>query len=345
MTIDINYSNSPLVSVIVPIYNVAEYLNTCVDSILNQTYSNIEVILVDDGSTDSSESIADSYAIQDKRVKVIHQENSGVGAARTAGILSCNGEYLTFIDSDDFVSPNYIYILITACQFFKCKISSLKRNIPFRHGVPLFENNIRMDDILRHISLHSEYDIQKKLLYQQIDCATTARMYATSLVKEVNREKELFPRKQCYDDLVSIYRLVHKAGPTALVDCQDIYAYRRRPTGLTGNKSNINNKIISAIRATRALDEDMSIWFPELRYAISTRCFCVLQNVYVDTLCMNTIKKRALWIEIKKYSSIVIKDKNARLRERISAYFTLFGIYIYNLYIFFHFLYKKIKGF
>ena len=103
-----------LISVIVPVYNVKEYLNTCVESILNQTHENLEVILVDDGSTDGSGEICDSYAKTDTRVQVLHTTNGGQAAARNRGIEVCKGEYLTFIDSDDSMEPELIETLYLA---------------------------------------------------------------------------------------------------------------------------------------------------------------------------------------------------------------------------------------
>lgn len=97
-----------LISVIVPVYNAEKYLRECVDSILNQTYKNFEVILVDDGSTDGSPAICDEYAKTDERVKVIRKENGGVSSARNLGLEVANGEYICFIDSDDFVSEDYL---------------------------------------------------------------------------------------------------------------------------------------------------------------------------------------------------------------------------------------------
>ena len=103
-----------LISVIVPVYNVKEYLNTCVESILNQTHENLEVILVDDGSTDGSGEICDSYAKTDTRVQVLHTKNGGQAAARNRGIEVSKGEYLTFIDSDDSMEPELIETLYLA---------------------------------------------------------------------------------------------------------------------------------------------------------------------------------------------------------------------------------------
>lgn len=104
----------PLISFIVPIYNVERYLQKCVDSILAQSYSNIEVVLVDDGSTDESVAICDSYANRDKRVQVIHKENGGASSARNEGLSFAHGSYIAFIDSDDYVSPSMAEKLLDA---------------------------------------------------------------------------------------------------------------------------------------------------------------------------------------------------------------------------------------
>lgn len=100
--------SEPLVSVIIPVYKVEKYLNRCVDSIINQTYKNIEVILVDDGSPDKCGEICDEYAKNDERIVVIHKENGGVSQARNVGVAACHGEYVSFVDSDDYVSSDYI---------------------------------------------------------------------------------------------------------------------------------------------------------------------------------------------------------------------------------------------
>ena len=97
--------HNPLISVIVPVYNVAEYLSRCVDSILAQSYENLQIILVDDGSTDDSGKICEEYAKKDARIQVIHQNNGGLSSARNAGLDLASGEYIGFVDSDDWIEP------------------------------------------------------------------------------------------------------------------------------------------------------------------------------------------------------------------------------------------------
>jgi len=124
-----NTQSIPLISIIVPVYNAEEYLGQCLDSILAQTYTHLEIILINDGSTDNSKQICDIYALKDKRIKVIHQPNKGVAYARNAGLALARGEYIGFVDSDDFIGNDmYRYLLklilqdnadIAMCNLYK----------------------------------------------------------------------------------------------------------------------------------------------------------------------------------------------------------------------------------
>ena len=105
-------SKTPLVSVIVPVYNVKDYLKDCLNSIVLQSYSHMEILLIDDGSTDGSGDICDEYAKKDSRIKVFHQKNLGLSAARNVGLNHMNGEYLTFVDSDDTISKFFLELLL-----------------------------------------------------------------------------------------------------------------------------------------------------------------------------------------------------------------------------------------
>lgn len=118
--------NSHLISVIIPVYNTERYLNRCIDSVLCQDYDNIEIVLVDDGSTDKSGDICDSYASKDSRIIVIHIPNGGASLARKTGIDSCKGQYVTFVDSDDWVSPYYISTLLQLIDEYGVNVSCCK---------------------------------------------------------------------------------------------------------------------------------------------------------------------------------------------------------------------------
>ena len=104
-----------LVSIIIPVYNVERYLKKCIDSVINQTYANLEIILVDDGSPDGCGDICDDYAKKDKRIRVIHKVNGGLSDARNAGIDAATGDYIAFVDSDDYVASDYAELLYKAC--------------------------------------------------------------------------------------------------------------------------------------------------------------------------------------------------------------------------------------
>lgn len=115
-------NNEPLVSIIVPCYKVEQYLPNCIESILSQSYTNWELILVDDGSPDNCGNICDDYAVKDNRIKVVHKQNGGLSSARNAGMKVMNGEYVTFLDSDDFLHKDALHILVNQANKYDAQI-------------------------------------------------------------------------------------------------------------------------------------------------------------------------------------------------------------------------------
>ena len=115
-------NDNPLISIIIPIYNVSDYLERCVKSVQKQSYTNLEIILVDDGSTDNSGAICDDLGKDDDRIKTIHQNNMGLAGARNTGIDACSGDYICFVDSDDYVHPDYVRYLLKICVDNNCEI-------------------------------------------------------------------------------------------------------------------------------------------------------------------------------------------------------------------------------
>jgi glycosyltransferase involved in cell wall biosynthesis len=150
----------PLISVIVPVYNVEIYLRKCLDSIINQTYKNLEIILVDDGSPDNCGKVCDEYATKDKRVKVIHKANGGQSSARNAGLDIATGEYIAFVDSDDYIAENMYEDLIGIAQKEMADIVTYTFYIIDSRGIRIAQtvdaDNLSIDEI-RYLVLMDKY--------------------------------------------------------------------------------------------------------------------------------------------------------------------------------------------
>lgn len=146
----------PQISVIMPVYKVEKYLRRCVESILHQTFSDLEVILVDDGSPDTCGAICDEYAGTDSRVKVIHQKNAGVSAARNSGISVASGEYVTFVDSDDFIDSHMYEKMLSAAKEYRCDVVLCDCMKEFPDHQEVYTHNIRSGFYNRE-QLNEEY--------------------------------------------------------------------------------------------------------------------------------------------------------------------------------------------
>lgn len=167
-----------LISVIVPVYNVEKYLRQCVDSIINQSYKNLQIILIDDGSKDKSGKICDEYAKKDKRIEVIHKENAGVSAARNTGLDNAKGEWVTFIDSDDWIEKNFCCVLY-------------KKAIEEEADIVLCEYNRRIEKNIDRIELTSKEEIinsgmhLQNALTPQTGCGyCTMKLIKKSIIKD-----------------------------------------------------------------------------------------------------------------------------------------------------------------
>ena len=145
-----------LVSIIVPVYNVAEYLAECLDSVISQSYNQIEVILIDDGSTDGSEAICDEYAQRDKRIKVIHNSNHGVGYSRNAGLQMAVGECIAFVDPDDYLEGNFLEKMVGRLvehrvDIVACNYSYVKHGAIIAHTVNIDNKIVCKEEICEHV--------------------------------------------------------------------------------------------------------------------------------------------------------------------------------------------------
>lgn len=179
-----NKKAEPLISVIIPIYNTQESLPRCLDSILNQSYANTEIILVNDGSTDDSVSICERYAAKDTRIQMISQPNQGIIAAKKTGIRLCQGEYVMFVDSDDWIEPELLETMVKAMQEFGCVLVCSNVYIDLEDGTVEKKNAIppgiyETDKITKDLFYYKDTDYYGILPY------SVAKLYPLDMLKEV----------------------------------------------------------------------------------------------------------------------------------------------------------------
>lgn len=211
-------SNS-LISVIVPVYNVEKYLERCIDSLLVQTYKNLEIILVDDGSTDKSGKICDSYRVQDSRVVVIHKVNGGVSSARNVGIDSSRGEYIGFIDSDDWVDERMYEVLLRNLILYEADISDIN-SITIDHYEIIKNKAEKIDvkdgqDMLRDYFMLDKYSVCRKL-------------YKKSIIGNIR-----FPVGKINEDICTNFKFL-KNAKRIVKSSLIMYYYFSNPNSITG---------------------------------------------------------------------------------------------------------------
>ena len=227
-----------MISVIVPVYKAEPYLRKCVDSILGQTFADFELILVDDGSSDSCPAICDEYAAKDGRVHVIHRENGGPSAARNAGIdwafANSDSQWLTFIDSDDWVVPLYLETLINAVKDTGTTVS-----------ICMYQETEGKTPIIDEHHLAAQiWDAEdvyvKRNVYSTIPCG---KLYQKTCFEEIR-----YPLGKIHEDEFITYRILFQAGKVSMVD-EPLYAYYRNDLGIT--KSSWKPQRLDSIEAMK----------------------------------------------------------------------------------------------
>lgn len=213
-----------LVSVIVPVYNVERYLAICIDSILTQSYDNLEVLLVDDGSSDSSGSICDKYAQSDKRVKVIHKENGGQSSARNIGMENASGEYYFFVDSDDYIEEKAIEVLIKAAK-------RTCADIVIADCYTVYNDDVTFPiQIQEPISCQVLNKIQALDRYIMEDWGPWNKLYKWNVHQTV-----FFPEGRIHEDEAVMVDLLERCEKVAVLDVK-LYYYRKREGSTTSSQ-------------------------------------------------------------------------------------------------------------
>ena len=244
-----------LVSVVVPVYNVEKFLPQCVDSLLAQTLPNLEIILVDDGSTDGSGSICDSYAATNENIRVIHQKNAGLSAARNTGIAAAKGEYIGFVDSDDFIAPQMYRALLEAALTGGMSVAVCGRYITDEEG-----NVTEEAFTLSQEKTYAPVDAMEQILIGgPVDVAAWDKLYRKDLFDGIT-----FPVGEINEDAAIIFRLVDKAEKIVHIGAP-MYYYRGRSGSIT--KSGYKPNKIQALDHAKAIEQFVCHRYPQLKLA------------------------------------------------------------------------------
>ena len=224
--------DNTLISIIIPVYNVEKYLRVCLDSVINQSYSDYEVILVDDGSTDSSPSICDEYCSKDIRFQVIHQENMGLASARNTGIRAAKGEFLYFIDSDDCIHPDLLKIMVSAAESYDANLVQVDlASVPEdftkynEYQIPELEN--WKDYCTKYDTIQSLYNLDKDDKTRGKDIRLTTTVVWTKLYRRSAFQDFLFPEgMRMHEDQMVAHRNIVRAGGMVYINLP-LYFYRQ----------------------------------------------------------------------------------------------------------------------
>lgn len=222
-----------MISVIVPVYNVERYIRQCVESILEQTYADLEIILVDDGSTDGSGSICDEYKLKDDRVVVIHKCNGGLSDARNAGLDIARGEYIGFVDSDDYIEPDMYEVLYKNCERYAADLAAA-RFVKFNTQGEVRKN------FTENIEVFSREEMLRLFIVgdrrYEITMSVWDRLYKRELISDLR-----FPVGKCYEDIVFSTKVIEKSKINVYID-RALYHYRLREDSISGEDFNDYNR-------------------------------------------------------------------------------------------------------
>ena len=296
------------VSVIVPAYNVENYLRKCMESLLNQTYRNIEILLIDDGSTDNTGAIADEYCIYDV-VHVYHKKNGGLSDARNYGLDKITGDYVTFVDSDDYVYEKYIEYMLDLVQGEKNQIVV----IPSQNYNDADEVSLDFD--IRTEFVSTEHAVKKMLLRNGITHTACGKLYKADLWKNIR-----FPYAELYEDYHTIFDVFNKAENVA-IGYSKMYFYYQRADSIMHLKC--DERTNSIVEATRKVTPRIISYWPEaeteakdLQAALCLKC---LQRIYRNGINTFLDVQRQIKGIVKANLGIILKAKNVSKKDKVKA--------------------------
>lgn len=307
----LNNAVEPLISIIVPCYNVEQYLPRCMNSILDQTYSNLEIWLVDDGSPDNCGSLCDDYAKKDNRIRVIHKPNGGLSDARNVAIDQATGEWITFVDSDDFIENDYIETLYQLVYKYNCYIAVAGYETVDEHSEPHRINKTRREEYM------SSTDAMEQMFYQEkFDNNAWGKIYHRSLFESGIR----YPKGLLYEDLATTYLLFNESNGVALTN-KIVYYYLLRSNSIEGA---YNPKKIQSGLAVAAMLED----HPDILNPIFNAWRCRIFSLYYHLIMpmpKDAEGRDIMFSFIKNNRWKILLDRRARKKARAAALISYLG--------------------
>ncbi len=288
--------DSNLVSVIVAVYNVEQYLRECVDSLLCQEHEEIEIILVDDGSTDNSGDICEFYSQNDNRVHVIHQKNAGLSAARNVGTKLASGAWIVYVDADDAVDNHYISEMLNAARKNSVPIISCKFRIFYNEMPDQSSETLGNGIVLEGVEAACEVLSEKRA-----STSAWGKLAIASLWKSVE-----FPEGRKYEDLPVTWKLFIQSERAVLLQ-DELYFYRQRPKSISDAKSASLSSIKDySMSIQQMLNETSSSEYSiELKSAAAFRSCLECCRLY--EMCQNISIKNASIGEVKRFTSRCLK--------------------------------------
>ncbi|MCX4302502.1 MAG: glycosyltransferase [Clostridia bacterium] len=319
-----------LITIVVPVYKVEQYLDKCVNSIINQTYKNLEIILVDDGSPDNCGKMCDEYAKNDNRIVVIHKENGGLSDARNAGIEIAKGKYISFIDSDDYVTEDYVEFLYALISNNNVEVSICAHTVIYDTGLILEKATGE------NIILDAKTAIERILYDEGLDTSAWAKLYETNLFKNIK-----YPKGKLFEDSATTCKILSLCTGVA-VGSESKYFYLIRNNSIT--KTVFSHNKMDLITSTKDMGEYVLAKYSDLEKAVNRR----IMYAYLSTLSQlaNSKEKhkeeqKELLQYIYKHKKEILSDKRLKRRDRLALNLLTFG---FSFYKFAWKIYKKITN-
>jgi len=291
--------NQPKISVIVPIYKVEPYITKCLDSIIRQSYKNLEIILVDDGSPDLCGEICDEYAKNDNRITVIHKKNGGVSSARNAGLVIASGDWIGWVDSDDWIELDMYEYLLSNVLRHNADIAVCSRYEEYRrHSLYRGWKQVEILDTENALAQLLKNDTMQNFLWD--------KLWKKSLFDNI-----CFPYGKTYEDIAVMHRLFEKAQhilclPTAK------YHYRQRANSIVGTSS-LGNRMNHYIAAKTRYEEMKDRW-PQFLPQLEGQCVAAAVNIWCSYLKSDYSTQKKYRLEIRKMAQFSKKHYRSALK-------------------------------